>query len=451
MPFGIGNSETAGNLPPGSMGLPFLGEALAYARSPHRFIESRAAKYGPVFKTKILGSKVICFVGPGPFTYLADGAQFDRTGAAPAHVQELLCHKSLPLIDGLTHASMRGKVAQAFTPEAIASYLAISEKLVSRYVARWESLGEFAWADEYRWLVAGFCSAMMLGVESDFDQDRRLAETLDGFLAGLTAFPINLPFTTYGKSVRRRDDLLRLIDRAIADHGRSTHDDMLSRLLQARDNADEPLAPDELRAQMVHLFFAAYGGLYRAFALLCMNIAQHPEVRSKIEQELAVLPGGTDLDISTLIRLEYLGAVTRETRRHNRLFASNFFDNVAESSTFAGYDIPKGWQATGAIYRTMQDEAVFPDPARFEPDRFLAPRREHESQPNAYVPHGGGSVSGHRCPAEDLTTLLMQKLAATLIESYQWELIPDQDMLLTAGPSPMPKDGIRVRFSRLSS
>ena len=123
---------------------------------------------------------------------------------------------------------------------------------------------------------------------------------------------------------------------------------------------------------------------------------------------VASLPTGTDLDISTLLRLEYLEVVTKETRRHNRMFASNFFDNVTEPFTFAGFDIPECGQATGAIFRTMQDEAAYSHPERFEPERFLAPRCEHESQPNAYIAHGGGSQTGHRCPAEDLAVVLAQ-------------------------------------------
>ncbi|MCI0804200.1 MAG: cytochrome P450 [Chloroflexi bacterium] len=446
MPFGIGKQNT-GNLPPGSMGWPILGEALTYARSPHTFMESRARKHGSVFKTRILGSKIICFVGPGPFSFLVANPQFDRAGAAPGHISELLCNESLPLIDGANHTSMRGKVEQAFTPQAIGAYLKITERLLARYIERWESLRELAWADEFKLFSAALCSALLLGPAEDFEADAKLAKTLDEFLDGVTAIPINLPFTTYGKAIRRRDDLLSDIDRSIASHGRSAHDDMLSRLMAARDSDGSPLAPGELRAQMVHLFFAAYGGIYRVLALQAMNLAQHPDVRDRVMEEFSAVSPNS-LDLATLLKLEYLDAVTREVRRNNRLFASNFFDNVTQDTEYAGFDIPRGWKVTGVVYQTMQDESVFAEPDRFDPDRFTEPRREQDTATNAYIPHGGGDPSGHRCPAEDFATLLMQQTAVSLMRSHSWDLVAGQDLSLTGGPSPMPRDGIRVVFTR---
>ena len=53
---------------------------------------------------------------------------------------------------------------------------------------------------------------------------------------------------------------------------------------------------------------------------------------------------------------------------------------------------------------------------------------------------------GHRCPAEDLTTHIMKVVGAVLLRGYSWELLP-QDLSLDGESSPMPKDGIRVRFT----
>ncbi len=58
-------------------------------------------------------------------------------------------------------------------------------------------------------------------------------------------------------------------------------------------------------------------------------------------------------------------------------------------------------------------------------------------------------MEGHRCPAEDLTTILMQAVGVLLLRSHTWELLP-QDLTLDSEPSPLPRDGLRVRFLRRS-
>ena len=54
----------ANPLPPGSNGLPLLGETLAFANNPFAFIHQRRARFGDVFRTSILGSPTVFFVGP---------------------------------------------------------------------------------------------------------------------------------------------------------------------------------------------------------------------------------------------------------------------------------------------------------------------------------------------------------------------------------------------------
>jgi hypothetical protein len=50
-------------LPPGSLGLPVLGETLSFLFDP-QFIEKRYGQYGPIFKSRILGRPTVFMVGP---------------------------------------------------------------------------------------------------------------------------------------------------------------------------------------------------------------------------------------------------------------------------------------------------------------------------------------------------------------------------------------------------
>lgn len=433
------------SLPPGSLGLPFIGETLAYVRNSHRFFESRADKYGSVFKTRILGSRVVCFVGPDAFSAFADCHELARHGANPGHVRKLLCEQSLPLVDDAVHEHMRQTVLRAFEASALDAYIRTAETTTRTFLKRWEDIGEFAWVTEFKGLSASLCRALLVG-ETPGSDASDLVLVLDDFLAGLTALPIPLPWTKYGRALKSRERLLGYIDSAITSHEEESRPDMLTVLLDAW-RQDPKLTREQLRAQMVHMFFAAYGGIYRTLTLLCKDLAQHPDVWKRARREVLEHCADGPLDRERLTRLVFVGEITQEVRRHNRIFASVFFSWLTAPLEYRTFLVPQGWKATGAIYATMQDTNVFREPERFDPDRFGPERAEDRGAKNAYIPQGGGSMDGHRCPGEDLTTILMKTVAVLLIREYSWELLP-QRLELNSEPSPLPRDGLRVRFSR---
>jgi cytochrome P450 len=444
-----GRSQRKGedpSVPPGSLGLPILGETISYAKNPHEFFETRVAQYGPVFKTRLLGHNTACFTGPEAFTFFVNQPSFRREGANPGHVQELFCHDSLPLIDGAEHEGMRSAVMKAFDLEATETYLSIIETATLAHLKKWEEMGSFAWATEYKKLSASICAAILLGASPNGDNDH-FVDVLDPFIAGVNALPINLPWTTYGKATKKRDLLLSYIDEAIAEHRENPHKDMLAELMMAKSNDGSQPSEQQLRAQMVHIFFAAYGNIYRVLTLMCMSLSQNPGVMDKARQEVVDHASEGRLTLQQLGRLRYLDQVTREVRRHNRIFASTFFDRVTMPVDYREYHIPNGWKATGGIYTTMQDTGVFTNPAVFDPDRFGPERAEDQRKANSYIPQGGGPMEGHRCPAEDFSTVLMKAVAALLLRSYKWELVP-QDMTLSKEASPLPRDGLKVNFER---
>src|SRR5438045_6119959 len=107
-------------LPPGRGGLPLLGETLAFAKNPFRFVEERFAAHGRIFRTNVLGRKTVVVAGPEAAARFIDGSVVMREGSMPPHVQELFGGRSLPLLDGADHAARKRTVLGAFTREAMA-------------------------------------------------------------------------------------------------------------------------------------------------------------------------------------------------------------------------------------------------------------------------------------------------------------------------------------------
>jgi cytochrome P450 len=420
-------------LPPGSLGLPFLGDTLSFFRNPIAFLDRRARELGPVFKTRLLGDDVVCLVGPEAAAFFYDERYFQRAGGSPPHFKEIFGELAVVFKDGEAHRRTRRLMAQVFSPQALASYRATVDRVVARYAARWLSAGEVRGVDEVGALCFAVANSLFGGADPDSD-DPRGAALFRAFVAGILALPVPLPGTTWSRAMRARDELRAIVGRAVDDRRPGQAESVLARMREARDEAGGGFTPEEIKTECLHFYAAAYAPVQAAACHLLLALAQHPAV---MERARAAARAG---DEATIDR------VTREVRRRYPILATTFFARVKRDCEFGGYRIPQGWKAVAALHASMRDPGAFPEPDRFDPDRFAPERRELERDPTAYLPHGGGSRQGHRCAGESLADLILRSFATGLLRQGAWELPPQDLTLVPAGLAPLPRDGLRVRF-----
>lgn len=431
------------NLPPGSYGLPLIGETIPLALDIHSFYRQRVQKYGPIFKTHLFGKPVIIFNGPEAFTFFLNQEYFTRANASPKPIQELLAWDALPLLDGDEHRRRKRIILQAFTPQAFDQYIPLIEQTANYYLPRWEKLGSFVWLTEYRKFSASLTNALFIGTDPGASSEA-VGEITDTFIKGFSAIPINLGFNAYGKALKNRDWLLNYIDQAIEQHRQQPRKDLLGLVLTSRGEDGSTLTDDQLRREVMHLFFAAYSGFYVALTLLSLTLAKYPEMTARAREEVnQYVPDGA-LDMTKLQKLVYLEQITKEIRRFYPINAATFFGQVKQDCEFHNFDIPKGWGAVAGIHTTMQMPHVFSEPQTFKPCRF-APENLATLPENSYVPQGGGPRDGHRCAGEDLVTVLLQVMGVYLLRRYTWEL-PPQNLEFNQDLFPTPKDGLKVKF-----
>src|SRR5689334_19756719 len=151
--------------PPGSMGAPFVGEALQFLKDPFTFTLSRTRQHGHVWRTRILGDTVVFFAGPKAFSFFMDPENFTRQSGSPKFMQELLHPDAVPFLDGDRHKARRRLLLAAFTDPALDSYLPNIFKIFDRFVTGWITAGESALAGDLTQI--GFDIADMLFAASD--------------------------------------------------------------------------------------------------------------------------------------------------------------------------------------------------------------------------------------------------------------------------------------------
>ncbi len=432
---------------PSLFSAPILGDTFAFIGDPAGFLQERANELGNVFKIKFLGEDVACFVGPDAFHFFLDETFFARDGASPPPVQAMLHEKAVPFLDGDTHRTRKALLMQAFSDDALATYSRIAERVMRRYVRRWAEVGAFHWVPELSSLAMTVASALFVGA----DPDRDHPDLEEGFLSafgGMLSIPINLPFTQYGKALKDRDFLRERIAEAVADHRKNPRDDAMGRLCAAKTTKGETLSDELVRIESFH-FFGAYVLVIASLAFQAMFLGLDPEVKERLRAEIKEKMPDGPITYARMRELTYLERVTKEVRRARAATPVTVFARAKKDCSFGGIHIPEGMKAIGAIGPSLQNDKVYAEPSKFDPDRWGG--RAGEQQEKGWVPHGGGvHLEGHRCAGERLAELMMKMFAVITLRDFDWSFPTGQDFTSTTGQLfATPKGGLDVRFTRL--
>lgn len=419
------------SLPPGRNGIPLLGETLAFAKNPFRFIDERLAAHGRIFRSNVLGRKTAVVAGAEAAGRFIDPNAVLREGSMPPHVQELFGGRSLPLLDGEVHAARKRTVLEAFTREALAAYLPQIRKTTEDYFARWAQEREIPWIDEMKRLSIEVICQTIIGMPrgQEMDQLRRDYMIItDGF----ATLPINLPGTRYRKALQARDRILDVLRAKVRERRRVPTNDGLSRIL-----ASGALGDEEAALELHHIVIAGFI-VWAELAAMVKQLTDHPDVRERLRQDL----GASDTFTP------YLLQVVNEVKRLCPIVPV-VFGRTKEPFTFDGVTVPAGWMLLWAITPSHVAHGLYSDPQKFDPDRFSSERAEDRRHEHAFVPQGAGPVTGHRCPGLDFATLLMSVFATVLLRGYTWELPPQNFEMDWSKTPPEMKDGLRARVTAL--
>ena len=429
--------------PPGDSGLPLIGETLSFFTDPD-FNRKKIEKYGKIYQTNVFGNPTAIFIGADANTFLFRNENKYVASTWPKSTRILLGKESLAVNSGNFHTSRRKLLYQAFQPRALSSYIPTMEQITDAYLQKWSQMSELTWYPEIRDYT--FDIASNLFVSTDGGSKTPVGKNFETWCAGLFTLPISLPWTKFGKALKARKKLLKNIEQIIVKRQQSEDagEDALGLLIEAKDDEGNSLSTEELKDQILLLLFAGHETLTSAIASFCLLTAQHPEViqRLRDEQDSLNITGTPTLE--NFKEMTYLDMVLKEVMRLVPPVGGGFRKAI-DTFEFAGYRIPQGWTIQYQIAQTHQDEDLYPESDRFDPERFARDNAVDKQASFGYIPFGGGL---RECLGKEFARLEMRLFASKLLKNYQWELIPDQNLDLITVPSPRPRDGLKVKFSR---
>lgn len=432
-------------LPPGSDGLPVLGETLSFAKNPFGFVEERLRAHGRVFRSVVLGRKAVVIAGPEAAGTFIDTNEVKRDGAMPPHIQELFGGRSLPLLDDEEHRTRKGLVVQAFTRGAMADYLPAMQQVIETALARWAQGGEFAWIPQLKALAIEVICTNVIGLTAGEKMDR-LCRDYDELTCGFATIPINLPGTPYRKALGARDRILDFFRECVRERRTKPTADGLSRIL-APNAAGARMTDEQAVLELHHIVIAGYI-VFAELGEMVQRLEQHPDVRARLKAEVdAHTPAGA-VTLETLVAMPYLMRVVNEVKRLCPIIPA-VFGRAKRTFEIDGHRVPAGWMVMWAVQPSHVSQSRYSEPERFDPDRFSPDRAEDMRHEHAFAPQGAGPVTGHRCPGLDYATCFMQVFAVTLLRGYAWTLRSSTAELDYSKTPPEPADGLRATVRRI--
>ena len=445
-------------LPPGTMGLPLIGETIGFIRDP-QFARKRQARYGSLFKTKILGRPTAFFCGPeaNEFLLSSHADSFSWRGGWPGTFKELL-GESLFLQEGAEHKRNRRLLMPAFHGKALEGYFSVMQAIAQTYLLKWEQQTQLTWFVELKKFTFEVASVLLLGTAPDEQLDE-LSSWFTDLTNGLFALPVRWGPTPYSRALRGRDRLLHYLENAIEERRAVLADptaqppptDVLTLLLQTEDEDGNRLSLEEIKVQSLLMLFAGHETTTSMLTSMAMALAQNPQVLAQARAEQRSLQQqkreSAALTLDQMPQMPYLDRILKEAERMFPPVGGGFRE-VTKPVEFKGYRVPAGWLALYRIEAAHLDERCYSQPANFDPDRFSPTRAEHKRYDYSLVAFGGGP---RVCLGMAFAKLEMKIMMALLLRDYEWAIAPGQNLTLDPVPTLSPVDGLKVTFSRLRS
>ncbi|CAL9280552.1 Pentalenene oxygenase [Streptomyces sp. SudanB25_2051] len=418
---------TAGSptVPPAPGAVPLLGHAWRLWRDPLGFLKS-LREAGDIVQVRlgtmpvyvVTSAELINEVTVRQARSFEKGRLFDRLRP--------LAGNGLATANGEVHRMHRRLIQPMFHPQRIEMYARVMSDNARELADSWQPGQEI----ELERAMAGYA------VET-------LAKTLFSTDIGLPAVEAvreNLPVVLKNMLVRaaspklldrlpiraNRDfdaasaRLRRVIDEVIATtrrSGETGHHDLLSVLLAARDEeTGVSLTDAEVRDELSTILFAGAETTASSLAWTFHELAQRPDVEAELVAEIREVVGDRPVEIGDVPRLAAVRRVLDEVIRLHGV--TMLMRRAIAPVELGGHHIPEGAEVAFSLYAMHRDPALYPDPDRFDPDRWL-PERRASIDRQSYIPFGAGN---RKCIGDAFVWTEATIALATILA--QWSLRP---------------------------
>jgi cytochrome P450 len=431
-------------IPPGPTA-PAVLQVLRWMRDPFRVMKECQARFGDAFTMRLPGVRTGVTVLADPLAVkdvFAMGPDEGHAGKANFVLRPVLGNHSLLLLDGAEHLRQRKMILPAFHGERMTAYGRTMIDLTDRSIDGWPVGVPFPVHGPMLAITLEVILRTVFGVE-DGPRFAELADALRHMLDA-TANPMLLvpwaqrdlgPMSPWGRYLgyaRRASAILRAEIRRGRLEGTAGRADVLAMMLDARDDEGRPLSEDEVHDELVTLLVAGHETTATALAWTLRWLLPDASLLRRLRDEV----DGAGADPARIAKLELLDATVKEALRLQPVIP--MVGRVLQvPMTIGGHDLPAGAAVAPSIYLVHRRPSLYPEPARFRPDRFVG------WKPAAWewLPFGGGL---RRCVGAAFAIFEMKMVLATMLPRVEMRLARDRVRAVRRAITVTPERGLPV-------
>jgi cytochrome P450 len=399
-----------------------------------------------------------------------------HAGEANAVLEGVLGRWSMFLLDGEAHRRERKLIMPALHGERMRAYTEAMRRAAREATRRWRPGERFSFLAEMQAVTLDVMARTVFGV-GDASATWRLRDLLRALVPRVQEPGLFLAASVFGSArVRRWIDagarphrlpggvtfdpspllpggrmvsLLREIEALLyaefAERRRrgdtAARTDVLSLLLQARDESGAGMTDEQLRDEMITLLIAGHDTSAIALAWAMHHLLAHPEALHRLEAEVRAALARADAS-DAIADLAYLDAVIKESMRLTPIVP--VIQRLTRAPVRLGrHEVPAGVLVMAQVYTIHHRADLYPEPDRFRPERFLARRYA----PHEHFPFGGGV---RRCVGAAFATHSMKMVLAEVVAGAKLERVGPEARLERRGVLFAPSGGLVVRRVRAS-
>jgi cytochrome P450 len=428
---------TAIKLPPAAR-IPKVLQGLGFATSRRTMMRRLSRRYGNVFTLRLpMWGRVIMVSDPQLAKQIFTTSP-DELGNIQPNLSRLFGPGSVFGLEGDDHRRRRRLLAPPFHGKSMKNYESIIEEETLREMASWPEGRSFATLPPMMRITLNAILRAVFGAEgAELDELRRLIPpwvTLGSRLAALPKpkrYPRFGPWGRLDKWRRQYDNVIeKLIADERADPNFAERTDVLALLLRSTYDDGSAMSRKDIGDELLALLAAGHETTASTLGWAFERISRHPELLARLVEEAD--NGGSELRQATILEVQRARTVIDFAGRHV----------YPEAYQLGEWVIPRGYSIIVGIAQIHDNPEVFPDPRRFDPQRFI------DTKPSAlsWIPFGGGT---RRCVGAAFANMEMDVVLRTVLRRLTIETTDAPgERWHCRGVAFTPKDGGRILVHR---
>ncbi len=357
-----------------------------WSRQAQWLLAQSRRRLGPMFTLEIAyEGKWVVVADPDLIKQVFTGdPKVFHAGEGNDILRPLLGEHSLLTLDEAAHMSQRKLLLPPFHGKRMEGYAATMREIAAREIESWPTGVPYRLRPRMQALTLEVIIETVFGVRGG-ERLGPLRAALRSFLDMLTDPRFLVPMLAIGPDRirsfppfrRRVDRVAALIGAEIAERRAAAdleeRDDILSLLVAARHEDGSPMSDAEIHDELLTLLVAGHETTATALSWAVERLIRHPDKLARLREEVEA---GEEA---------YLTATIQETLRLRPVIVG-VLRRLTEEIELGGYRLPAGVTVVPCIHLVHRDPAIYPEPDRFRPERFL------ETPPGTYtwIPFGGG-------------------------------------------------------------